>query len=142
MLWGPRRHCTVKMGSLLPGLLRQGNTAKLHTLSTADVTNVWSCSSTTTPPPPHPIYLEDVMRNSTVDNKFSLYVCYVKLLLILWENPHRNYICYSLLTTGNFVRKLTVNWSRNPPSVRNPKMLQCLYSPAVRLHPEPYESTQ
>jgi hypothetical protein len=46
MLWGPRRHCTVHKGSLLLGVMRQRNADKLHTLSTVDVTNVWSCFST------------------------------------------------------------------------------------------------
>ena len=113
MLWGACRHCAVDIGSLM---LQRG-AAKLHTLSTVDATNVWSCSFI----PLTPIRLEDVMLDSTVDNKFSLYASYCKFLLILWESPRRNYICYSSLTISSFVRKLTVNRSRNPPSVRTPK---------------------
>ena len=97
MLWGPRRHCTVNIGSLLPALMRQRSAAKLHTVSTADVTNECLELLFHTPFPSLPIRLEDVMLDSTVGNKFSLYACYWKFLLILWECPHINYICYSSL---------------------------------------------
>jgi len=129
MLWGLRSHCTVNIDSLL----RQRSAAKQHTLSTADVKNVWSCSFTSTPPTP--IRLEDVMLNSTVDNKFSLYACYWDFLLILWESPYRNYICYGSHTVSSFVHKLSVNRSRNPPSLRNSKNVavfvqsRCLSAP-------------
>ena len=89
-------------------------------------------------PPTLPIRLKDVMLNSTVDNHLSLYACYWSLfLLILWECPRRNCICHSSLAIDSFVHKQTVNWSRNPPSVRNPKNVSvlvqycCLYSTAV-----------
>jgi hypothetical protein len=146
VFWGPRRHCTVNIGCYLPGLLRQALYGEYRQLlrqaSAAKLPQMLRMSGAALPlPPPRPptpIRLEDVMRNSTVDNNF-LYV-YVTWSSCWFCGKIRTEITRataSSLRVGSFVHKLTVNLS-----ARNPKMLQCLYSPAVCLHPEPYESMQ